>query len=259
MGRPQTFETAAAVRAARAVFWRDGYELASLPDLEAATGLGRSSIYHAFGSKRGLFDAAVSSYLDEVVRPRLRPLTAAQVGPGAMATYLTGLRAALAQPGSLPSTSGCLLINAAGAPVGRDDAVRDVIAGYRAELRSAFGRGVAAHVAAHVPAQVADEQRGGSTGVSDGQPGEPAGVATAPRSGPVDADDGRARAAHQEVLAETLTGLVVAALAVVRVDQPAALRLVDTAIELLGATPATPDPHATSRHTPSAPVASRRG
>ncbi|CAL8975949.1 hypothetical protein CELL_02183 [Cellulomonas sp. T2.31MG-18] len=251
MGRPRTFETAAAVRAARAVFWRDGYELASLPDLEAATGLSRSSIYHAFGSKRGLFDAAVSSYLDEVVRPRLRPLTAAQVGPGAMATYLTGLRAALAQPGSLPSTSGCLLINAAGAPVGRDDAVRDVIAGYRAELRSAFGRGVAAHVAAHVRAQVADGQRG--------QRGGPPDVAAAPGSGPVDVDDGRAHTADQEVLAETLTGLVVAALAVVRVDQPAALRLVDTAIELLGATPATPDQHATSRPTPSAPVASHRG
>lgn len=205
MGRPQTFETATAVRAAREVFWRDGYELASLPDLEAATGLSRSSIYHAFGSKRGLFDAAVSSYLDEVVRPRLRPLTAAQVEPGAMATYLTGLRAALAQPGSLPSTSGCLLINAAGAPVGRDDAVREVIAGYRAELRTAFGRGVAA-----------------------------AG------RGRVDDDEGGARAVDEEVLAEALTGLVVAALAVVRVDQPAALRLLDTAIELLDGTPAVP-------------------
>ena len=59
MGRPQTFETDEVVRAARGVFWRDGYESASLPDLEQATGLSRSSIYHAFGSKRGLFDAAV--------------------------------------------------------------------------------------------------------------------------------------------------------------------------------------------------------
>ncbi|MDD0859753.1 TetR/AcrR family transcriptional regulator [Arthrobacter alpinus] len=45
-----------------------------LPDLERATGLSRSSIYHAFGSKRGLFDAAVASYLSEIIRPRLQPL-----------------------------------------------------------------------------------------------------------------------------------------------------------------------------------------
>lgn len=250
MGRPQTFETADAVRAARAVFWRDGYEVASLPDLEAATGLSRSSIYHAFGSKRGLFDAALSSYLDEVVRPRLRPLTAAQVEPEAMATYLTGLRAALAQPGSLPSTSGCLLINAAGAPVGRDDAVRDVIAGYRAELRAAFGRGVAAHVAGDLRGEPAD--------VATGQRGEPADVVGAPGSGRVGVDDRHLRATDQDVLAETLTGLVVAALAVVRVDQPAALRLLDTAIELLGGTPAASDPHAPSRPTTGAPVASHR-
>ncbi|MEZ5189149.1 MAG: helix-turn-helix domain-containing protein [Microbacterium sp.] len=44
-----------------------------IPDLEKATGLSRSSIYHSFGSKRGLFDAAVDTYLDQIVRPRLLP------------------------------------------------------------------------------------------------------------------------------------------------------------------------------------------
>ncbi|GAB3998060.1 hypothetical protein GCM10029992_22820 [Glycomyces albus] len=52
MGRVQTFDTAEVVRAARTVFWQHGYEDASIPALEAATGLRRSSIYHAFGSKR---------------------------------------------------------------------------------------------------------------------------------------------------------------------------------------------------------------
>ena len=69
------------MRAARTVFWEHGFEAASLPALERATGLNRSSIYHGFGSKRGLFDAAVASYLDEVVRPRLRPLVQDDVAP----------------------------------------------------------------------------------------------------------------------------------------------------------------------------------
>lgn len=144
MGRTQTFDTDEAVRAARAVFWRHGYEDASLSALEDATGLGRSSLYHAFGSKRGLFDAAVRSYLDEVIRPRLRPLTTAPVSPEAIVDYFRGLRGALAAPDTLSAHSGCLLLNAAGAPISQDAAVRDAIAGYRAELHRALGTGVSA-------------------------------------------------------------------------------------------------------------------
>ncbi|MFE5338062.1 TetR/AcrR family transcriptional regulator [Isoptericola sp. NPDC056573] len=144
MGRAQGFETEQAVRAAREVFWRDGYAEASVPALERATGLNRSSIYHAFGSKRGLFDAAVQSYLDEVVRPRLRPLVADDVAPGALVEYLTGLRAALARADEVQGTSGCLLVNTSSSPIAADDAVRRTVADYRAELRAALRRGVVA-------------------------------------------------------------------------------------------------------------------
>ncbi|QLD10989.1 TetR/AcrR family transcriptional regulator [Microbacterium oleivorans] len=144
MGRTQTYVRADVVRAARSVFWDQGYEGAALPDLERVTGLSRSSIYHGFGSKRGLFDAAVDSYLDEVIRPRLAPLRAEDVAPAALGEYLSGLHAALMRPGSLPASSGCLLVNTAAAPIARDETVARVVADYRAELRSAFGRGVAA-------------------------------------------------------------------------------------------------------------------
>lgn len=144
MGRTQTFDTDEAVRAARAVFWVRGYEDASLPDLERATGLSRSSIYHAFGSKRGLFDAALVSYLAEIIRPRLQPLNSPAVTPGAIIEYFTGLRAALAQPDSLQSHHGCLLLNAAGAPIANEEAVSLAIAGYRDELQNSLGRGVTA-------------------------------------------------------------------------------------------------------------------
>ncbi|MFD6134698.1 TetR/AcrR family transcriptional regulator [Isoptericola sp. NPDC060257] len=144
MGRAQGFETELAVRAAREVFWRDGYAEASVPALERATGLNRSSIYHAFGSKRGLFDAAVQSYLDEVVRPRLRPLVADDVAPDALVEYLTGLRAALARADEVQGTSGCLLVNTSGSPIAADDSVRRTVADYRAELRAALRRGVVA-------------------------------------------------------------------------------------------------------------------
>jgi len=152
MGRNQTFDTADAVRAARAVFWAQGYEATALPDLERATGLSRSSIYHAFASKRGLFDAAVDSYLDEVIRPRLRPLTGDDVAPGALDDYLTGLRDALLRGDTLPATSGCLLVNSANAPIGHDEGVAAVVEAYAAELRQAMTAGVRARLP-HLPAE----------------------------------------------------------------------------------------------------------
>lgn len=151
MGRNQTFDTDEVVRAARGVFWERGYESASLPELEHATGLNRSSIYHAFGSKRGLFNAAVESYLSEVIRPRLQPLTGAGVAPDALDQYLIELRAALLRAGTLPATSGCLLVNTASAPIGYDDAIAQTISAYTAELRAALTAGVRARLP-HLPA-----------------------------------------------------------------------------------------------------------
>lgn len=151
MGRTQSFDTTTAVRCARQVFWESGYEDAAIPALESATGLNRSSIYNAFGSKRGLFDAAVDSYLDEVIRPLLRPFAATPVAPDAILEYLGRLRSAFLDADSSASINGCLLINSANAPIARDAAVREVVAAYREELRTAIGRGVVAHRPTHDP------------------------------------------------------------------------------------------------------------
>ncbi len=59
MGRPRQFDTDAVLSAARAAFVRNGYRGTSIDDLLRATGLQRASLYSAFGSKRGLFIAAL--------------------------------------------------------------------------------------------------------------------------------------------------------------------------------------------------------
>lgn len=51
------------------VFRRRGFNGTGLSDLEEATGLGRQSIYNAFGDKERLFDAAVDRYVDTRMRP----------------------------------------------------------------------------------------------------------------------------------------------------------------------------------------------
>jgi AcrR family transcriptional regulator len=64
MARPKTFDEDRAVDAAMKLFWTFGYEGTSTQDLCEATGLGRSSIYNTFSSKRDLFDRALRRYME---------------------------------------------------------------------------------------------------------------------------------------------------------------------------------------------------
>ena len=62
MGRTREFDEEAVLKGAMHVFRKHGYQGASIRDLEEATGLKGGSIYHAFGDKAGLFDAAFRHY-----------------------------------------------------------------------------------------------------------------------------------------------------------------------------------------------------
>lgn len=69
-GRPRGFDTDEALDKALRVFWRHGYEGASLSELTEAMGINRPSLYAAFGNKEDLFRRALDRY--------------AETGPGAM-------------------------------------------------------------------------------------------------------------------------------------------------------------------------------
>src|SRR5437660_6287285 len=64
VGRPREFDVEAALDRALEVFWRKGYEGASLPDLTRAMGINRPSLYAAFGNKEGLFRKALDRYAE---------------------------------------------------------------------------------------------------------------------------------------------------------------------------------------------------
>lgn len=67
MGRPREFDTSAALAAVRERFWEHGYAATSLDDLMSATGLGKGSLYGAFGDKRALFLRVLNEYAEERV------------------------------------------------------------------------------------------------------------------------------------------------------------------------------------------------
>lgn len=113
-GRPRGFDTATALDAAVDVFWRRGYDGASVTDLTAAMGINRPSLYAAFGDKAELFQKALQRYVDSnmgYVTDALNQTTAHDVA----AAFLTGNALAVTMPGR---PAGCLSVQAAVAPEG---------------------------------------------------------------------------------------------------------------------------------------------
>ncbi len=75
MARPRTFDEADVIAAARDEFWSRGYAATSVDDLTAATGLGKGSLYGAFGDKHRLYLRALDDYIAsslDAVRTTLR-------------------------------------------------------------------------------------------------------------------------------------------------------------------------------------------
>ena len=61
-GRPREFDPDQALDRALEVFWRKGYEGASIAELTEAMGINRPSLYAAFGNKEELFRKALDRY-----------------------------------------------------------------------------------------------------------------------------------------------------------------------------------------------------
>jgi len=61
-GRPREWDMDTALESAMRVFWRHGYEGATLTELTEAMGINRPSLYAAFGDKAGLFRKVVERY-----------------------------------------------------------------------------------------------------------------------------------------------------------------------------------------------------
>ncbi|WP_441235395.1 TetR/AcrR family transcriptional regulator [Bradyrhizobium sp. 930_D9_N1_4] len=106
MGRPREFDAEVALDQAMEVFWRHGYEGATIAQLTEAMGINPPSLYACFGNKEGLLKAALDRYtklrgvwMDEVVAaPTAREVTL---------RMLMGIADKQTDPANPP---GCLLV-----------------------------------------------------------------------------------------------------------------------------------------------------
>ena len=81
MARPRSFDEAAVLRAARDKFWSSGYAGTKVDDIAAATGLGKGSLYGAFGDKHALFLRVYDDYCTEADEGTRRALKAPTRAP----------------------------------------------------------------------------------------------------------------------------------------------------------------------------------
>lgn len=106
IGRPRTFDRDTALDQAMEVFWRHGYEGATIAQLTDAMGINPPSLYAAFGSKEALLKAALDRYtlrreawMEEVLTaPTAREVTS---------RMLMGVAEKQTDPSNPP---GCLLV-----------------------------------------------------------------------------------------------------------------------------------------------------
>lgn len=66
MARPREFDETTVLDKALDAFWARGFEGTSIEDLVEATGLGRASLYGAFGDKEQLFKRVLDHYLAKI-------------------------------------------------------------------------------------------------------------------------------------------------------------------------------------------------
>lgn len=74
MARPRSFDERAVLRTARDQFWSTGYAGTKIDDIAAATGLGKGSLYGAFGDKHALFLRVFDDYCTEAAEATRRTL-----------------------------------------------------------------------------------------------------------------------------------------------------------------------------------------
>jgi TetR/AcrR family transcriptional repressor of nem operon len=75
MVRPREFDRDAALGQATRVFWAKGFAATSTEDLVEAMGIGRQSLYNAFGDKRRLYLEALEAYQQQTTAGHLHRLS----------------------------------------------------------------------------------------------------------------------------------------------------------------------------------------
>jgi AcrR family transcriptional regulator len=107
-GRPRTFDIDFALDRAVEVFWKHGFQDASMHELTEAMGLSKPSLYAAFGDKEALYLKTLERYVQLLIERHAAALNDEVDGRRAVEGFLRSLATMLVDP-ALPG--GCFIIN----------------------------------------------------------------------------------------------------------------------------------------------------
>jgi len=133
-GRPREFDPEQALSAALTVFWRRGYEGASMAELTEAMGITKPSLYACFGNKESLFRKALDLY----ERDKLCYIRSALDEPTAKGVVERLLRGSLAIQTGATDPHGCLGVISAVACATQAESIRDEVIARRASSDAAL-------------------------------------------------------------------------------------------------------------------------
>lgn len=135
-GRPRSFDREEALLQAMRVFWAQGYEGASLSDLQHAMGgISAPSFYAAFSSKESLFREAVELYSRTLGAPLMTAFAEEKSAHSAVAHLLRAAIEAFCKPGA---PRGCMLISGALNLGPANQRVQEFLRGLRIRRRKAI-------------------------------------------------------------------------------------------------------------------------
>lgn len=130
VGRPREFDVNDALETAMTIFWRDGYGGASLNKIAAATGVGKPSLYAAFGDKEHLYLRALAHYGARLQEHYAQVLDAE---PDTRRAIETLLLSTIAATGHSAGRGGCMVVagstmsDAEGVPASVRRAISDAL------------------------------------------------------------------------------------------------------------------------------------
>lgn len=154
IGRPLSFDRAAALHQAMLAFWRHGYETTSVAALTAAMGITAPSLYTAFGDKEQLFLEAMRLYAGDsgTLGAALDAAPSARAGVAAM---LEGAASAFTGEATPP---GCLLASSTASGSDAARGVQAAVASVRADIAAILRRRIEADRALGMLAPHTDAQ-----------------------------------------------------------------------------------------------------
>ncbi len=122
MGRPREFCLQDALEKALEVFWRRGFEGASMAELTAAMGITKPSLYACYGNKEELFRKALDLY-DRKYMGFMREALEAATSREVVAAILLGMVRSTTADGQHPP--GCMSLNGARACSAAADPIKE--------------------------------------------------------------------------------------------------------------------------------------